>query len=175
MLPGVSTVAVPGRSTESNWDGSPIPGSTAEPYKFTPPRVLDPTPGAGGRTSGMFRNPLEGVQPGDFAPAQGDMSQDPAQSAQGLPSSAGVPAPPIPGLPPGTKAYIGMPVATATPSSGNYDVIRLTNGKTFEGRVLDKGADYHIQFPTGGFIRIPAAKVESVQKPRMKQGAGIGD
>ncbi len=193
---GVEPGMTPQYRGESNWSGrnEGVPGSGSP--RITPPSVMDVTPAGGIQTGENGQPPPE--LPG-MAVDQGTAAPAPAAGAGIRP---GISSPPLlapadsegPGrvvgpdgvipvrgpTPGGTTPPAGMmpgPSDTTAPG-GAYDMVKLKNGKEFEGRVLQEGKTWQIELRGGGVIRMPANRVERVRRageaaPSTPPGRGV--
>ncbi|PKO19400.1 hypothetical protein CVU37_04200 [candidate division BRC1 bacterium HGW-BRC1-1] len=149
LLPSPTPVGTPRPKGESNWGGNPMPGANPTLKPFVAPNVLDVKPQQGEIQDPAAQPQNPGPMGNEYLP---EMSMDggPAPARMATPSGIG-----------------SAPEQSQLPG---YDMIRLKNGKSFQGLIMQEGKQVQIKLPTGGIITLPSARVEEIQKGPPAEG-----
>jgi hypothetical protein len=152
--PSRSTVTIPDMGSMTNFTGETMAVEATPAARFEAPSVYTPEPVA----QGQFPELALGRE----KPLAAPVVVRPDYSDQYSPYGTPVPTTQI-------RNYAGTvtkkPPVIAMPSSGAapLQVIVLTNGKEFAGRVLQRGALWKIELPNGSILNLPGTRVATVR------------
>lgn len=157
-IPARTSINIPDYGASTNYTGEPMAGGAPAVPTFVAPSVLTPVTGAA-----LAQGTMPSMMTGNREdPAKAPVVLPPDYSDQNSPYGKTEPAQ-------GLRYYGGsgrmrsIAPSRVVASAGQMQVIVLTTGKEFVGRIIERGAQVKVQLPNGSTISVPANKIASVR------------